>query len=71
MAAEPLQASDEHAQPGGVEEVDALEVDDDSVLALADELDEPDVRDEPDVDEVDVFEVVSPTRRRLARAGSR
>src|SRR5439155_24424972 len=41
VAADPLQAAHQHPEPGGVEEVDALEVDDDLVLALADQLDEP------------------------------
>src|SRR5450755_2687926 len=40
VASEPLQSSDQHAQPGRVEEVHSLEVDNDLVLALADELDE-------------------------------
>src|SRR4051794_2065119 len=40
VAAESLQAADQHAEPGGVEEVDAFEVDDDLVLALTDQLDE-------------------------------
>jgi hypothetical protein len=40
VAAHPLEAADEHAEAGRVEEVHALEVDDDLVLALTDELDE-------------------------------
>ena len=39
-AAESLEPADEHTEAGGVEEVDALEVDDDAVLALADQLDQ-------------------------------
>src|SRR4051812_46482644 len=38
VGADLLQASDEDAEPGGVEEVDALHVDDELVVALADEL---------------------------------
>ena len=41
VAAQALEAAHEHTQTGGVEEVDALEIDDDAVLALADELDQP------------------------------
>src|SRR3712207_6745681 len=41
VAAQPLEPPHQHAETGGVEEVDALEVDDDPVLALADELDQP------------------------------
>ncbi len=40
MAAQALQAADQHAQTGGVEEVHALEVDDDLAVALADQLDQ-------------------------------
>src|SRR5205085_11412261 len=52
VAAQPLETTDEHAQPGGVEEVDAFEVDDDAVLALADQLDQllPETRRGVDVD---------------------
>src|SRR5581483_3650136 len=38
VAAKALETADEHAQAGGVEEVDALQVHDDLVLALADEF---------------------------------
>ena len=41
MAPEALQATDEHTQTGRVEEVDALQVDDDAVLALTDQFDQP------------------------------
>ena len=41
MGAHPLERADEHAEPGGVEEVDALEVDDQVVVAGVDQLDEP------------------------------
>ena len=40
MAAQPLQAADQHPQPGRVEKVHALEVDDDLPVALADQLDQ-------------------------------
>ena len=42
--------------------------------ALPEEAEEPDVPDEPDEpapDEIEVFDVVAPTRRRLVRSGSR
>src|SRR5579862_1468832 len=41
VAAQPLEPTDQHAEAGGVEEVDALEVDHDAVLAFGDQLDEP------------------------------
>src|SRR5207245_1959655 len=40
VAPEPLESAHQDAETGGVEEVDGFEVDDDLVLALADELDE-------------------------------
>src|SRR5438270_457492 len=40
VTAEPLQAANQHAETGRVEEVDALEVHDDLVLPLADQLDQ-------------------------------
>src|SRR5882762_4901627 len=36
----PLQPSDQHAKPGGVEELDLLHVDDELVVVLVDEIDE-------------------------------
>src|SRR3954463_3753239 len=39
VATQALQPTHEHAQTGGIEEIDALEVDDNSVLALAHEFD--------------------------------
>src|SRR5438105_7617993 len=41
VASHPLQPSDQHAETGRVEEVDAFEIDEDPVMALAHELDEP------------------------------
>src|SRR6202011_3214184 len=40
MATKPLETADQHPEAGRVEEVHALEVDDDLVLALADQLDQ-------------------------------
>src|SRR5436853_3777237 len=40
VAAQALEPAHEHAQAGGVQELDALEVDDDPVLAFGDQLDE-------------------------------
>src|SRR5258705_10509769 len=40
VAADPLEPADEDAEPGGVEELDALEVDQDRALTLVDQLDE-------------------------------
>src|SRR5205823_5763497 len=41
VTAEALQAADEHAEAGGIEEVDAFEIDDDAVFAFAHQLDQP------------------------------
>ena len=41
VAAQALEAADQHAQPGRVEEVHAFEIDDDLAVPLADQLDQP------------------------------
>jgi hypothetical protein len=41
VAAQALEPAHEHPETGGVEEVHALQVDDDAVLALTDQLDQP------------------------------
>ena len=40
MRADPLEAADQHAEAGGVEELDALHVDDHVVLPGADQVDQ-------------------------------
>ena len=40
MRPHPLQAADQHPQAGGVEEPDLVQVDDELVVALADQIDE-------------------------------
>ena len=40
MRPHPLQAADQHPEPGGVEELDLLHVDDELVVVLVDQVDE-------------------------------
>src|SRR5947209_10613558 len=62
VATEPLEATDAHAEARGVEEVDTFQVDDDVVLALADQLHQPFAKPRRGVD------VVLPTNSEDGRA---
>ena len=75
MCADPLEGTDKYAETGGVEEVDAFEVDDQVVMAGIDELDQAlaelrrriDVNLAPDVESI--YLMASPQYSFLSSSG--